>query len=539
MPEIWKLMEGQVVDGKFPLLQYLGGSEHGGVFLTEHRQGERVQSAAIKLVPAQGKNADVQLSRWRLAATLPHPHLIPLYETGICQVSDLPLVYVVMEYAEENLAQVLADRALTLAEARAMLEPVLDALAFLHGKGYVHGAVCPVNILANGEQLKLSSDEICRKGDPIANPNQLDAYDPPEYRRGVIPGVESMAPSGDIWSLGLTLIETLTQTRPDAHTGSPRDFAPSQPIPEPFKEIAHYCLVRHPLGRWTVADVAARLKGPLPAPQARTPVSAPPPAELPRPVPAAPSPQLAQPAPFTRPLAQPPAPLSAQPLPLPGRDEPVHLRWRAFAATAVAGLVLAAVAIWGGIKLLRPDTAPAPLSADTSNAQAAITTQEPNQPSGPITQELKPPQNPAKASLPSTPKLREVPPPAAPKSISAKSAASEPAGPISDAKVTLPASARGDVVQKVLPDVPQSAKDTIRGTVRVSVRVDVDQAGNVENADLASPGPSKYFSRLALDAARRWKFPAKVDGAGTLSTWTLQFDFTRDGTTAAPTQETP
>ena len=60
----WKQWEGQVIDGKFPLVRYLGGSEYSAVFLTELHHSEGSQKAAIKLVPASGAHDDVQLSRW-------------------------------------------------------------------------------------------------------------------------------------------------------------------------------------------------------------------------------------------------------------------------------------------------------------------------------------------------------------------------------------------------------------------------------------------------------------------------------------------
>ena len=44
-----------------------------------------------------------------------------------------------MEYADQTLAQLLLHRALTDAEAREMLLPTLDALAFLHGRNLVQG----------------------------------------------------------------------------------------------------------------------------------------------------------------------------------------------------------------------------------------------------------------------------------------------------------------------------------------------------------------------------------------------------------------
>ncbi len=98
----------------------------------------------------------------------------------------------------------------------------------------------------------------------------------------------------------------------------------------------------------------------------------------------------------------------------------------------------------------------------------------------------------------------------------------------------------GEVIHQAAPEVLQSARNSIRGTVKVSVKVNVDRSGNVEDAELESRGPSKYFARAALAAAQDWKFkPPKVGGRGVLSTWTLQFEFTRDATTVVPTQEMP
>ena len=99
---------------------------------------------------------------------------------------------------------------------------------------------------------------------------------------------------------------------------------------------------------------------------------------------------------------------------------------------------------------------------------------------------------------------------------------------------------RGAVVNKVVPDVPQSARDTIRGTVRVSVRVAVDPSGSVAEEAFDSPGPSKYFAGLALQAARRWKFaPTKVDGRNISSEWILRFEFESAATKVLPVRAAP
>ena len=198
MTEAWKQWEGQVVNGEFHLRHYLGGGEHGAVFLTERGVPE-LQKAAIKLIPAPPEYPEHQLSRWRLAAKLSHPHLIRLFQMGHCNLGKKELLYVVMEYAEEDLSQILPHRPLTLAEARDMLESALDALAYVHGKGFVHGHMKPANIMAINDQLKLSSDGLCRMGESSGGLGKPGVYDPPETASGGI------SPAWDVWSLGMKI----------------------------------------------------------------------------------------------------------------------------------------------------------------------------------------------------------------------------------------------------------------------------------------------------------------------------------------------
>src|SRR5690242_19600257 len=235
MSKAWEQWEGQLVNEVFRLGEYLGSGEHSAVFATE--DGLRGnQKAAIKLLQADSDEAELQLSRWQLASELSHPHLMGLFSMGRCQLGDTELLYVVMEYAEENLAQVLVQRPLTPAEAREMLDPALDALAYLHRKGFVHGRLKPANIMAANNQLKLSSDGLCRIGDPGSVRGVLTAYDPPELATGEV------LPAADAWSLGITLVEVLTQRALVwARTGSGEPQVPSS-IPAPFGDIARHCL---------------------------------------------------------------------------------------------------------------------------------------------------------------------------------------------------------------------------------------------------------------------------------------------------------
>ena len=207
--EFSELWEGRTIDGAFPLRKFLGAGETSAVYLTTH--GAR--NAAIKLVPADSvPSADAQLSLWREAHKLSHPNLIRILATGRAELDDIPLLYIVTERAEEDLSQVLPDRSLTAVETREMLEPTLSALEYLHRQGFLHAHLKPSNIMAVEDCLKISSDGIRRAGEMNSAPTP---YDPPE---------RTVSAAGDIWSLGVTLVEVLTQCLP-SNGSRPAGFA--------------------------------------------------------------------------------------------------------------------------------------------------------------------------------------------------------------------------------------------------------------------------------------------------------------------------
>jgi TonB family protein len=265
--ELWKNWEGRVVDGKFTLRRWLGGSDHSAVFLTE-RGGRQAQKVAIKLVSAGNPDAGAQLSDWNEAAKLSHPHLIRLFECGRGQIDDTRVLYVVMEYAEENLAEILPLRPLAGDEASAMLQPTADALAYLHKSGLAHSRIRPSNIVAVQDQLKISADAVCRAGERRAA-RARSAYDAPEMLTA------GPSPAADIWSLGATLVAVLTQNEPNAKNTAREAVAVPETVPRPLREIARQCMQIDPKQRGSASDILARLQ----TQAARTPA-------VPAPVPA-------------------------------------------------------------------------------------------------------------------------------------------------------------------------------------------------------------------------------------------------------------
>jgi TonB family protein len=251
---LWKSWEGRVVDEKFPLRQWLGSSDHSAVFLTG-RTGSGSQKAVIKVIPAQGLDEDAQLSRWASAAKLSHPHLIHLFECGRSVIDGTRLLYVVMEYAEENLAEILPLRPLSAEEVSEMLPPAAEALAYLHQSGFAHGRIRPSNIMAVDNQLKISADGLAKTGDHTVG-RSPSAYDAPELASS------GLSPAADVWSLGVTLVAVMTQHEPTAKNVNQVFVPVPETIPQPVRGIALRCLPVDPQQRCTVADILSQLRTP-------------------------------------------------------------------------------------------------------------------------------------------------------------------------------------------------------------------------------------------------------------------------------------
>ncbi len=459
MSETWKQWEGRTVDGKFPLQNYLGGSDHSVVFLTvtPARVGDPGK-VAIKLIPADPANAENRLLRWKATGELTHPNLIRIFATGRRELGGTEFLYIVMEYAEENLSQILPERALTPEEARGLLPPVLRALQWVHGKGYAHGHIQPSNILAIGDEVKLSSDALCVPGE--RGTGATTAYDPPEAATGTI------STATDVWQLGMTLTEVLTQHLPVWDRARPGAPEVPETVPEPFREIARHCLRLDAGQRWTVAEISDRLEG-----KGRKTTS-----------------------------VQPERAASGA---LVAGQHRESKKW-----PYVLGLVAAVVVAFFFIARPKPSGSPVEVqSTETQQSAATEASQSAPLPAG---------TTPKPGSM-TTGKARS-------KSGDENSSANPEAAAADD---------QSGVVQRVMPQVSPSARHTIQGTIKVRVRVEVDAAGNVAQAKLESPGPSPYFSRLALEAARAWKFsPLQASESGDRA-WKLQFAYTRAKTEAS------
>ena len=460
--EDWtKEWERRIVNGVYPLRRFLARSNHSVVFLTECR-AQNVAQAAIKIMPAIPALAEAQLAHWRTVAALSHPHLMRLLDTGRCQLGGHNFLFVVMDHAEQNLAQILRGRPLTPDEVRDLLPATLDALAYLHSKNLVHGGLKPPNFLAVDDQLKLASDTIRPAGERGASIAKPSLYDPPEFRKGRI------STAGDMWALGITLVEALTQTPP----AWSRDRTDSVPLPANFApefvDTVQRCLDRNPEQRPVVAELAAQFKE---APPAR--VEEPPSEETVAPSATAPESVVAVTPSATMAASAVTPPAAAPPM----MNEPRKLRPVVIALTVC---VIALGAVWAGVHLSHTGAIVSPIS------------------------------QPASMTV-------ESPPTAAP-----PPTAENPNASITGSPPT--------VLHQEIPEVSRRARGSIRGVIIITVRAIVDRSGNVVAATLDDGASSKYFTRSAIAAAKKWKFAEAADAAPRV--WLLHFEFSREGNTA-------
>lgn len=545
---------GRVIDGKFSLLQWLGSSDAGGVFLAEVDGLPRKQ-ANVELIPADAENAEALAAAWALAGPLSHPHLIRIIDSGKCQIDTDSLIYAVTEHPEEVLSEILPTRPLTPTEVGDIVTPIVDALTYLHSKGIVHGHLRPATILVVDDRVKLSSRRLCGAGTLLRPMGARQIYDAPETLS------EPITPAADIWSLGVTLIEALTQ---QTVWGQQIDGDPEAPysIPEPLRTIVQECLHADPARRWTLSDIKARLQPNVPVSPSAVPVVVQEPVAVEKPVavdvavakavvveePVA----IAKPAVVAKPVVSEPVRSvpkaeTAIAAPIPGRKRGLGILAAAILLVAVATTLVLhfhhgqPAAQSTEQQQVSESAVPTPASPSAAASAPAPTAPAPTSPSPAEAAPTEP--APAATDAP-TPTPTEVPNGAAPSAAttgtSAAPTAPAPSAPVPADQSATTGEAAGDVTQQGVPNLLPSALKSIHGDLNVKVKVAVDADGNVESASLDSPGPSKYFARVSLEAAQKWKFkPVQVDGKAVASTWMLRFKFTQAGAQITPVKVSP
>lgn len=204
------------------------------------------------------------LSESRLAASLEHPAVVPVYDAR----EDDGELLVAMRLVDGGDLRRLIDREGPLEPERAvnLLGQIAEALDAAHAAGIVHRDVKPHNILIEGERAYLSDFGLAKayaETGPGSGASIVGTveYMAPEQWRG-----ERVGPAADIYALGCVLYEALTGIVPYA-----RKEATSEPeIPKGIEAVIERAVSKDPAERYTSAgaliDAARRSQADTPAP---------------------------------------------------------------------------------------------------------------------------------------------------------------------------------------------------------------------------------------------------------------------------------
>ena len=225
--QFWKEMEGKTVAGRYALGTLLRSTEQSAWFAAKDDR----QKPWVAFLTKSASDEDQVLKNLEAASRVKHANVVGIEKTGRQRIDDLPLVYAILEPTEENLAEVLRERALTPEETAEITSSLVAGLTAIHEQGLFHGHVDPAFVMASGDTVKLSSDCLQK------------------------PAVEARADSfaQDTGDLGATVFQALTQRT----LTSPDDPAINK-LPVPFRSIVHSSVI----GRWGLTDIAAALKKP-------------------------------------------------------------------------------------------------------------------------------------------------------------------------------------------------------------------------------------------------------------------------------------
>jgi len=153
------------------------------------------------------------------AASLNHPAIVAVYDTGESVLDGVPVPYIVMEYVDGRTLRDLlkAEHRVMPTRALEITAQILSALDYSHRNGIIHRDIKPANVmLTRAGDVKVMDFGIARSvAQASAAVTQTAAvigtaqYLSPEQARG-----EQVDPRSDVYSTGCLLYELLTGTPP-------------------------------------------------------------------------------------------------------------------------------------------------------------------------------------------------------------------------------------------------------------------------------------------------------------------------------------
>ncbi|MFI0895336.1 Stk1 family PASTA domain-containing Ser/Thr kinase [Streptomyces sp. NPDC020983] len=213
--------EPRRLGGRYELGSVLGRGGMAEVYLAhDTRLGRTVAVKTLRADLARDPSFQARFRREaQSAASLNHPSIVAVYDTGEDYVDSVSIPYIVMEYVDGSTLRELLHSGRKLLPERAleMTVGILQALEYSHRAGIVHRDIKPANVmLTRTGQVKVMDFGIARAmGDAGMTMTQTAAvigtaqYLSPEQAKG-----EQVDARSDLYSTGCLLYELLTVRPP-------------------------------------------------------------------------------------------------------------------------------------------------------------------------------------------------------------------------------------------------------------------------------------------------------------------------------------
>lgn len=213
---------GRVVAGRYQLGPRRGSGVDAAVFDAFDLVDQSV--VAIKVVHPDLSSADGFERAFRLAAeqgaSIKHPNIAEIYDWGADSWNQRKAMYVIVEHLGGGSLREYLDRGRTLSPSQALMVGLetCKALDAIHRHGMVHGDIRPSTLVfGDDERLRVTDVGLANVvGEALWTErahvsNALAMYAAPELAESGIRG-----PKGDVYSLCLTLLESMSGTVPFA-----------------------------------------------------------------------------------------------------------------------------------------------------------------------------------------------------------------------------------------------------------------------------------------------------------------------------------
>jgi serine/threonine protein kinase len=250
---------GETIADRYRIIKELG---RGGLGIVYKALDMRLQRVVALKVIHSGPNTESRrrlTAEARIASRLKHPNLVQTYDHGVAD----GVAYTVGAYVEgSTLQELMARGSVDSHRAIEIIQQVGRGLEYLHQQGLVHRDVKPGNILISNEGAVLLTDfgltvpsgtTTLMETYIAGTPNYLS----PEQARG-----STVAPSSDVFLLGIILYELLTGRHPFRASSSietlqnivesapipPRHLNPA--LPEPLDKVVLKALAKVPENRF-------------------------------------------------------------------------------------------------------------------------------------------------------------------------------------------------------------------------------------------------------------------------------------------------